>query len=189
MSASSAAQAGDRAELIACLYRISRGERPALENLYRRTSAKLFGVCLRILTDRAEAEDVLQEVYLTVWNKAAQFDADRGLSPITWLVSIARNRALDRMRAKKQRFGGLDEAAEIADLSPLADAALAARETSERLGDCLQQLDSRAATAIRSAFFGGQTYELLARAAEVPLGSMKSLIRRGLMRLKDCLGS
>jgi RNA polymerase sigma-70 factor (ECF subfamily) len=189
VSAGSAATDGDRAELIAYLARIAGGERAALETLYRRTSAKLFGVCLRILSDRAEAEDVLQEVYLTVWNKAAQFDAERGLSPITWLVSIARNRALDRLRSRKQRFGGLDEAAEIADLSPLADAALAARETSERLAGCLQQLDARAATAIRSAFFGGQTYDLLARAAEMPLGSMKSLIRRGLMRLKDCLGS
>ena len=114
MSASSAAKDGDRAELIAYLSRISRGERAALENLYRRTSAKLFGVCLRILSDRAEAEDVLQEVYLTVWNKAAQFDAERGLSPITWLVSIARNRALDRLRSRTQRFGGLDEAAVVA---------------------------------------------------------------------------
>jgi RNA polymerase sigma factor (sigma-70 family) len=131
------------AELTAYLYRISRGERAALENLYRRTSAKLFGICLRILSDRAEAEDVLQEVYLTVWNKAAQFDAERGLSPITWLASIARNRALDRLRAKKQRFGGLDEAAEIADLSPLADAGLATRQTSERLRICLDELDSR----------------------------------------------
>jgi RNA polymerase sigma factor (sigma-70 family) len=187
MSGSSASQAESRAEITAYLYRVSRGERAALENLYRRTSAKLFGICLRILSDRAEAEDVLQEVYLTVWNKAAQFDAERGLSPITWLASIARNRALDRLRARKQRFGGLDEAAEIADLSPLADAKLATRETSERLGDCLEQLDVRASSAIRSAFFGGQTYELLARAAEIPLGSMKSLIRRGLMRLKDCL--
>jgi RNA polymerase sigma factor (sigma-70 family) len=177
------------AELTAYLYRISRGERAALENLYRRTSAKLFGICLRILSDRAEAEDVLQEVYLTVWNKAAQFDAERGLSPITWLASIARNRALDRLRAKKQRFGGLDEAAEIADLSPLADAGLDTRQTSERLRICLDELDSRASNAIRSAFFGGQTYELLAKAAEIPLGSMKSLIRRGLMRLKACLES
>ncbi len=189
MSSSFATPAEGRAELIAYLYRISRGERVALENLYRRTSAKLFGVCLRILSDRAEAEDVLQEVYLTVWNKAAQFDAERGLSPITWLTSIARNRSLDRLRARKQRTGGLDEAAEIADLSPLADAALSARETSERLGACLEQLDSRASSAIRSAFFGSQTYEMLAKAAEIPLGSMKSLIRRGLMRLKDCLES
>jgi RNA polymerase sigma factor (sigma-70 family) len=182
-------QAEDRAELSAFLHRIARGERSALENLYRRTSAKLFGVCLRILSDRAEAEDVLQEVYLTVWNKAAQFDSGLGLSPVTWLMSIARNRALDRLRARKRGFGGLDEAAEIADVSPLADATLATQETSERLSACLKQLDVRASNAIRSAFFGGQTYELLAKVADVPLGSMKSLIRRGLKRLKDCLES
>jgi len=176
-------------ELTAYLHRVSRGDRAALENLYGRTSAKLFGICLRILSDRAEAEDVLQEVYLTVWNKAGQFDAERGVSPISWLASIARNRALDRLRARKPRFGGLDEAAEIADLSPLADAALATTETSERLGACLEALDGRAASAIRAAFFGGQTYERLAEAAGMPLGSMKSLIRRGLMRLKDCLES
>ena len=126
-----------RAELVACLFRVSRGDRPALEDLYRRTSAKLFAVCQRILSDRAEAEDVLQEVYLIVWRKVAQFDPERGLSPITWLVTIARNRALDRLRARKDRFGGMNEAAEIMDDAPLADAALAAREMSARLAACL----------------------------------------------------
>ena len=179
----------NRAELISCLLRISTGERAALDELYRRTSAKLFAVCTRILIDRAEAEDVLQEVFLTVWNKAAQFDVERGLSPMTWLMSITRNRALDRLRARKQRFGGLDDAAEIPDLAPLADAALAARQSAERLTACLQELDARAGDAIRAAFFGGETYERLAKAAAIPLGSMKSLIRRGLMRLKACLES
>jgi len=176
-----------RAELVACLFRVSRGDRPALEDLYRRTSAKLFAVCQRILSDRAEAEDVLQEVYLIVWRKAAQFDPERGLSPITWLVTIARNRALDRLRARKDRFGGMNEAAEIMDDAPLADAALAAREMSARLAACLQGLDERAAAAIRAAFFGGYTYDDLAKRSGLPLGSMKSLIRRGLSRLKDCL--
>jgi len=178
-----------RAELTGCLLRISRKERAALEDLYRLTSAKLFAICARILNDRSEAEDVLQEVFLTVWNKAAQFDVQRGLSPMTWLMSIARNRALDRLRSKRQRFGNLDEAAEIPDLAPLADAALAAQQNAERLTACLQQLDMRAHQAIRAAFFGGETYERLAKAAEIPLGSMKSLIRRGLMRLKACLES
>jgi RNA polymerase sigma-70 factor (ECF subfamily) len=174
-------------ELSGCLVRIVGGERAALEDLYRLTSAKLFAVGIRILNDRAEAEDVLQEVFLTVWNKAAQFEVARGLSPMTWLISIMRNRALDRLRAKKLRFGGLDEAAEIPDLEPLADAALATRQSLDRLTSCLEQLDTRAQQAIRAAFFGGQTYEVLAKAAEIPLGSMKSLIRRGLMRLKACL--
>jgi len=179
----------ERAALAACLFRISAGDRQALEDLYHRTSAKLFGVCLRILSDRGEAEDILQEVYLTVWNKASQFDTARGVSPITWLAAIARNRALDKLRASNRRLGGLDEAAEIMDAAPLADAALAAQETGQRLAACLQGLDARAAAAIRAAFFGGQTYERLAQRAGLPLGSMKSLIRRGLMRLKACLDS
>jgi RNA polymerase sigma-70 factor (ECF subfamily) len=178
-----------RAELTACLHRVSLGDRGALADLYRRTSAKLFAVCLRILSDRAEAEDVLQDVFLTVWNKAAQFDAAREVSPVTWLAAIARNRALDRLRAKGRRFVGLDEAAEVADATPPADAALETREGERRLTACLGGLDARAAGAIRAAFFGGVTYEVLAKRAEMPLGSMKSLIRRGLMRLKACLES
>jgi RNA polymerase sigma factor (sigma-70 family) len=101
-----------RAELIACLHRVAAHDRDALAELYRRTAAKLFALCLRILGDRAEAEDVLQEVYVTVWNKAASFDAARGVSPITWLAAVTRNRALDRLRRRGRHFAGLDEAAE-----------------------------------------------------------------------------
>jgi RNA polymerase sigma-70 factor (ECF subfamily) len=178
-----------RAALAACLGRVSRRDRTALKEVYQRTSGKLFAICLRILSDGTEAEDVLQEVYLTVWDKAGQFDATRGLSPITWLAAITRNRALDRLRARGRRFAGLEEAAEVADMAPLADQALQASETSARLEECLAGLDERAAAAIKAAFFGGQTYETLARAADMPLGSMKSLIRRALIRLKACLES
>ena len=80
-----------RAELVACLHRISSGDQGALEYLYKRTGAKLFGICTRILSDPVAAEDVLQEVFLTVWNKAGQFDPSLGVSPITWLTAIARN--------------------------------------------------------------------------------------------------
>jgi RNA polymerase sigma-70 factor (ECF subfamily) len=178
-----------RAELVACLHRIAAQDKTALAQLYHLTSAKLFSLCLRILVDHGEAEDVLQEVYLRLWNKATQFDAARGLSPMTWLLTITRNRALDRLRAKRQRFAELDEASEIADELPLADQTLEIREASDRLYNCLAGLDVRAANAIRSAFFGGQTYESLAQQAAMPLGSMKSLVRRGLIRLKACLSS
>jgi RNA polymerase sigma-70 factor (ECF subfamily) len=178
-----------RAELAACLHRIATQDKAALAQLYRLTSAKLFGLCVRILVDHEEAKDILQEVYLRLWNKATQFDAARGLSPMAWLLTITRNRALDRLRAKRQRFAELDEASEIADELPLADQTLEIREASDRLHHCLARLDERAATAIRSAFFGGQTYESLAQQAAMPLGSMKSLIRRGLLRLKACLSS
>src|SRR6202045_4917045 len=92
----------NRSQLVAALARVAGGDRSALQIVYRDTSAKLFGVCLRILNDRSEAEDVLQEVYLTVWRKAASFDPARA-SPITWLVAIARNRSIDRLRAAAGR--------------------------------------------------------------------------------------
>src|SRR5215212_430752 len=87
-----------RSQLAAALVRVAGGDRAALRLVYQDTSAKLFGVCLRILNDRSEAEDVLQDVYVTVWRKAGSFDPGRH-SPITWLVAVARNRSIDRLRA------------------------------------------------------------------------------------------
>jgi DNA-directed RNA polymerase specialized sigma24 family protein len=85
-------------ELAAALARIAGGDRNALKLIYRDTAAKLFGVCLRILRDQGEAEDVLQDVYLTVWRRASTFDPRRA-SPVSWLVAIARNRSIDRIRS------------------------------------------------------------------------------------------
>src|SRR6476659_572566 len=124
-------QGDGRAILVAALAKVAAGERNALQTTYRLTSAKLFGVCLRILGDRAEAEDVLQEVYLTVWQKAADFDPARA-SPMTWLITIARNKAIDRLRSRghASRMEPIDSAVEIADTAPLAEDSLAAGETS-----------------------------------------------------------
>ena len=88
----------ERAALVAALRRVAEGDRTALQDVYRRTSAKLFGVCLRIFDSREEAEDVLQDVFIMIWQKANQFDPSRA-SPITWLVTMTRNRAIDRLRA------------------------------------------------------------------------------------------
>lgn len=166
---------------------IAAGDRAALKRLYEATSAKLFGVCLRILSDREEAEDVLQEVYVTVWRRADRFDQARA-SVITWVSTIARNRAIDRLRAR----GPLAKAdaiedMEIADDAPGAEALLAAAGDASRLHGCLGELDRRTEAAIRTAFFEGVTYEALARRMDAPLGTVKSWIRRGLARLKGCL--
>src|SRR5471030_2076871 len=120
----------NRSLIIAALARIPSGDRAAMQTVYRLTSAKLFGVCLRILGERSEAEDVLQEVYVTVWRKVADFDASRA-SPMTWLTAIARNRAIDRLRATRQsrRMDPIDSAAEVADSAPMADSALESSET------------------------------------------------------------
>ena len=168
--------------------RIADGDRAALQTAYRLTSAKLFGVCLRILHERTEAEDVLQEVYLTVWQKAAGFDPGRA-SPMTWLITIARNKAIDRLRAGGQarRMEPIDAAAKIVDAAPLADDALAQGEANARLKACLGGLAANEQNPLRGAFFDGNTYEELAARMDVPLGTMKSWIRRALLKLKTCL--
>jgi RNA polymerase sigma factor (sigma-70 family) len=177
-----------REQLAEALVRAGQGDRSAFRRVYDATSAKLFGVCLRILGDRQTAEDVLQDAYVTIWNKASSFDSGRA-SPITWLATIARNRSIDRLRSAAVRPAGrpLDEAAEIRDETPTADALLEAGQEAQRLHGCLNELEDRARTAIRTAFFEGETYEALAARFDVPLGTMKSWIRRGLQKLKGCL--
>ncbi|HST91828.1 MAG TPA: sigma-70 family RNA polymerase sigma factor [Brevundimonas sp.] len=179
-----------RDELAVALGRAGQGDRGAFRTVYEATSAKLLGVTLRILSDRQLAEDVLQDTYLTVWRKAGSFDPSRA-SPITWLVTIARNRAIDRLRsgAATRRSTSIDDAFDIADDGPSPAQSLEAGDDVRRLNDCLSQLDDRTGGAIRTAFIEGVTYDTLASRENVPLGTMKSWIRRGLMRLRTCLDS
>jgi RNA polymerase sigma-70 factor (ECF subfamily) len=139
------------------------------------------------LNDRQEAEDVLQDVYLTVWRRAETFDPAKA-SPITWLVSIARNRSIDRMRAGGGRvMTDIDEAVGLADPTPDAAAQVVANAEHAQLNNCIEALDPKHAAAVRTAFFEGLTYDALARLAGVPLGTMKGWIRRSLMSLRSCL--
>jgi RNA polymerase sigma-70 factor, ECF subfamily len=174
--------------IAAALGRIPGGDRGALQTVYRLTSAKLFGVALRILGERSEAEDVLQEVYVTVWRKAADFDASRA-SPMTWLIAIARNRAIDRLRATRRTRNAepIEAASDIADSAADADQTLMDAQDYARLHGCLDELAGRERAALRGAFFDGNTYEDLAGRMKVPLGTMKSWIRRAMIKLKACL--
>jgi RNA polymerase sigma-70 factor (ECF subfamily) len=167
--------------------RIAQADRAALRALYAATAPKLFGVCLRILSDREESEDVLQDVYLTIWRRADRFDPARA-SVMTWISTIARNRAIDRLRARGPlaRAEPVDDL-QVADETPGAEAQLAAGDDAARLAECLGELDARTQAVIRTAFFEGVTYEALATRMDAPLGTVKSWIRRGLARLKGCL--
>lgn len=167
---------------------VAGGDRAAFERLYRATSSKLFGVCLRVLPDREEAEDVLQEVFATVWRKAAQFDASRA-GAITWLAMIARNKAIDRLRANpaSARTAPIEWADNVADPAPSPLHATESAVENTRLNTCMEQLDDRRRSLIRTAFFDGATYEELAARIGSPLGSVKSWIRRGLQQLRTCL--
>ena len=179
--------AARRARLAEALVRTGQGDRLAFETVYRATSAKLFGVCLRIFPDRTEAEEALQEAYLTIWNKAASFETGRA-SPISWLVTVTRNRAIDRLRAKgKAGLTALDEAAGIADPAPLADAQMLTASDNQALNGCIDDLAQRDAHFIRCAFVGGATYADLAASEGEPLGTVKSRIRRALIKLRSCM--
>lgn len=170
------------------LVAVAAGDSAAFENLYRSTSSKLFGICLRVVKQRSDAEDVLQDVYTTIWRKANQYDAARA-SAITWLAMMARNKAIDRVRASgiERHSAPLDLAEELHDQSPGAQAMAEASDENKRLNACLGELEVQRRNLIRVAFFEGATYEELAARSGSPLGTVKSWIRRGLLRLKACL--
>jgi RNA polymerase sigma-70 factor (ECF subfamily) len=175
------------AELAALLSKAADGDEGAFRIFYDRTSAKLFGIILRILIERGEAEDILQEVYVTVWRKAAEFDASRA-SPVTWVATIARNRAIDRLRARGSRPSApLDEAMDVRDDRPGADALIDTANDAARVQSALAQLEPRHAASIRSCYFEGVTYEALAAREGIPIGTLKSWVRRGMMRMREGL--
>lgn len=166
--------------------RVALKDRAAFDLLYRATSAKLFGVCLRVLSDRTDAEEALQEVFVKIWTKADRFVVSE-LSPISWLVAIARNHAIDRLRARGQRTATIDEASEVADARPGPEAQAIADGEHDRLGACLEELDAERAAAVRGAYLNGDSYAELAEQFSVPLNTMRTWLRRSLMKLKECL--
>jgi RNA polymerase sigma-70 factor (ECF subfamily) len=170
------------------LAQVALGNRAAFEALYRCTANRLFGICLRVLAQRAEAEDALQEVYATVWRKAAQYDPQKA-SATAWLAMIARNKAIDRLRAlpAPQIRASFELAEHVADQGASPVQAVEASRDRARLEQCLEGLEPKRRSLIRAAFFDGLTYEELAARIEAPLGSIKSWIRRGLQQLRECL--
>lgn len=176
-----------RRALVFALGRVAAGDRRALEDVYRRTSAKLFAICLRILPERVEAEEALQDAYVSVWRNAASYDPERA-NPLTWLAAIARNRAIDRQRARGGRtMLSIEAAGQLSD--PGADPAawLEVREDEARVAACLGELRPDEADLIRRAFFEGLSYPTLAERSSQPLGTVKSRIRRALLKLRACL--
>ena len=178
----------DRETLVAAIERVAKGDRAALREVYDRTSAKLFGLCFRILGDTSEAEDTMQDIYLSVWRRAGSFDAAQS-SPITWLTLIARSRAIDRLRASARARAALPIEAALQVVEPSGDVLLQLQvdDDARQLHKCVEELEPRQARAIREAFLDGFTYPELAEHAGVPLGTMKSWIRRGLLKLRECL--
>ena len=175
-------------DLASLLAACARRDRSAFERLYRDTSPKLFGVALRILRREDWAEDVLQECYLRIWDHAPEYRA--GLAaPMTWMTSIVRNRCLDWVRRPRLEVideeGALIEAAASGEPGPLA--ALESGSEARALKRCLDTLEARQRQAIALAYYEGLSHAELAHHLRAPLGTVKTWVRRGLLRLKSCL--
>ncbi|TAM95203.1 MAG: sigma-70 family RNA polymerase sigma factor [Rhodanobacteraceae bacterium] len=181
-----AAPLADPAQLVELLRACADGDQVAFAKLYQRTSGKLFGVCLRMLRERGEAEDALQDLYINVWRRAASFDSSLATA-MTWLITLARNQCIDRLR--RHREEPLDDTAaqRIIDPGLGPPASSEAGEERRRLEHCLDMLADQQRQAVRAAFFTGATYNQLANCLGVPLATMKSWIRRSLIRLRACL--
>lgn len=173
-------------EIAELISRTALRDRSAFKTLYARTNAKLFGVTLRILRDRSEAEEALQEVYVKIWQRADRYVAG-GYSPISWLVAVARNHSLDIIRARKPISDDIEAALDIADSGP--DPEQSAVQSGERtlIDGCLAELEPDRAEAVRGAYLDGYSYEELATRYSVPLNTMRTWLRRSLLKLKDCL--
>jgi RNA polymerase sigma-70 factor (ECF subfamily) len=177
-----------RPEIAGLIRRIVLRDRAAFRELYTLTSAKLFGVTLRILKDRAEAEEALQDVYVKIWQRADRY-VEGGYSPISWLVAIARNHSLDVLRARRPATDDIEAALGIADAGPDPEQATAARGERDRIDRCLGELEAERADCVRSAYLDGYTYDELAARHNVPLNTMRTWLRRSLIKLRECLSA
>lgn len=177
----------DRGDLARLLRRVAAGDEAAFAELYRRSSAKLYGVVVRILPGGDSAE-ALQEAYIRIWERAGEFDPARG-SAIAWMATIARNRALDEVRrVRASPISDLPQDVEFAaeEVDPLA-----ARERSEALAallKCLGTLEEEKRAAVFLAYYRGYSREALARRFGRPVPTIKTWLHRSLTQLRDCLG-
>ncbi|HET7288213.1 MAG TPA: sigma-70 family RNA polymerase sigma factor [Pyrinomonadaceae bacterium] len=165
---------------------IAARDEAALAQLYDRYDRILFGLLMRILNNREEAEDVLQEVFLQVWRKAADFDEGRG-RPFTWLVTLARSRGIDRLRTLASRERVAEAGAR--EVSEISDAATDALKSEQRglVSDALAKLPDEQKRTIMLAYFDGLTQSEIATRLGAPLGTVKTRMRTGMIRLRELL--
>lgn len=176
------------ADLAYLLSRVAQGDRSAFSSLYQATSAKLFGLALRILNRRDLAEEALQDAFVNIWHHAINYHQEKA-AVMTWMTAIVRNRCLDLLRAlpAEQQLGeeqSFDDWASD-DLSPLEKAT--ENSESRALLNCMQQLAPMQRQAIALSYFRGLAHDQLAQHLLQPLGTVKTWIRRGLLVLKDCM--
>src|ERR1700746_301042 len=176
------------AELVWLMAAVAKGDEAAFERLYAATRAKLYGVVLRILRRQDIAEEVIQETYVKIWNSAGQFNPALA-SPITWMASIARNRAIDLVRKRSEVSS--EEEPSARDVAAESPDPLARREMTEelkRLLECVGRLEPDRQKLVLLAYYNGWSREQLATKFDAPLNTVKTWLRRSLMEIRECLG-
>ena len=178
----------DQSHIEALIARAALADRHAFSSLYDATSGKLFSVCLSVLNDQQAAEDALQDSYIKIWNKADQYHTN-GMSPMTWLITIARNTAIDRLRTHRNNHNAIDEVAELVDGSNNPEAHSMSISERQRIAKCLEELESEKAEAVCGAYLHGYSYDELATRYNIPLNTVRTWLLRSLLTLKGCLSN
>lgn len=173
-------------DIAALIGRVALKDRAAFSALYAGTSSKLFGICLRILRDREEAEEALQEIYVKIWQRSNRFATGQA-SPMSWLAAIARNHSIDVLRARRPVSSDIDEIYDLADAAPDPERSAVLRSEGRQIEACMEELEKERAQAVRSAYVEGLSYQELADRHDVPLNTMRTWLRRSLIKLRECL--
>ena len=183
----------DQGSEIELLKQVGQGDRQSFEELYDRFSGVLFSTALQILNDHREAEDVVQEVFVQIWDKAKLYDAARG-KPLTWAMTLTRNKAIDRLRSAQRRYRLQDQVekeTKVTNQVTLKDSPQEVEnlEKSRMIRAAVLELSKEQREAIELAFFSGLTQNEIAQELNQPLGTVKARIRRGMLRLKEMIAS
>ena len=183
----------DQESEIELLRRVGQGDRKSFEDLYDRFSGVLFSTALQILNDHREAEDVVQEVFIQIWDKAKLYDAARG-KPLTWAMTLTRNKAIDRLRSAQRRHRLQDQVekeTKVTNQVTFKDSLeeVEILEKSRLIRAAVLELSREQREAIELAFFSGLTQNEIAQELNQPLGTVKARIRRGMLRLKEVIAS
>ncbi len=182
----------EKSEEIALLLQVGRGDRAAFETFYDRYAGIIFSTALRVLNDATDAEDVAQEVFVMIWDKAAMYDPARG-KPLTWAVTMTRNKAIDRIRSHQRRSRLREEAGNerlpedtVNNRAPSDD--VNSFEQGDMVREAVGKLSTEQRIVIEMAYFKGLTQNEIAEQLQEPLGTVKARIRRGMMKLKKLVG-
>jgi RNA polymerase sigma-70 factor, ECF subfamily len=185
-----AGQAGSRQrpdELGDLLARVALGDADAYAAVYGRTAGQVLGIALSVVRDPAQSEEVAQEVLLDVWRSASRFDPELG-SAAAWVMTLAHRRAVDRVRSEQAAADREQRAAKLEVSYDVVAETVAARLDAERVRRCLGSLTDLQQESITLAYYRGFTYRQVAALLKVPVGTVKTRMRDGLIRLRDCLG-